>query len=412
MSNRELELLNRLRRIDGQSVFPNHFENALISGDREYTGPGQYSQYLGDHHICELYLGSPAGGGIHNWRDYAGRLLRFTSSVHNDVFLIYEEDLTLGLHHSYKRMGDTAIFQGLGGGGALGQIANTVGQGLAAGRRGGFNREGLTTSDVMLAPSRFLETQFYENTGAWKFNTTFTFRFGQYGLWDCLEEVFKPAMSLLAMSAPTLLSGNLAGSALMESPVPTQYGLIMSMGAGILRTLVGDEQQDRFAESILAGFNTLGDQLAKELSEREGAAQFLKSLTVAIGQTYEETRAEAGSRTAGTTATKTRNMFLFQPCVLKGCTAVFSKDKDTAGYPIKATVSLEIETQLPAVTQNLSSVRETREWNKYKRHSGTSDPIASSTTLQENEQRRAGSERYPSGRESAQIGGVDAFSNQ
>jgi hypothetical protein len=391
----ELDLLNNLETVKGEKFFSSHFEAPLVSGESRYKGLGQYTQYLGDHHICELYMGTSAknGPGIKNWREYAGRMGRFNEagggggSVLNEVFLIYEDDFTLGMKHSYRRMGDTALFQGLGKEGKIGQIANILGQGLATYKADGSSGIKIpTTSDVMLTPSRFLETQFYEATGPWTFNTTFTFRFGQYGLWDCYEEVFKPAMALLAMGAPSLLSGNLLGNALMEAPGPTQYGLVMSMGQGILRALVDEEEGKDvkgFVKSILENFDTLGDKLAAELSEREKATEFLKSLTVAIGQTYEETKIEAGS-SLGSTANKTRNLFVFRPCILKGVTASFSKYKDMSGYPIKATVALEIETQLPAVAQNLSSINTKSEWDKRKRPDSNGEAISISYRIREN----------------------------
>ena len=329
-----------------------------------------YTQFIADHYICEIYLGSANDQtGLINWRDYSSRLLRTNqTSVKDDVFLIYDQPLTLSVKNKYTGVGDAGIGRLLKAGGKMGAIAKKAGSAIGQSLASISTGSGIQ-SDIAITPGRFLDAQFYEKTEPLQFNSTFKFRFGQYGLWNAEEEVFKPALAFLMMSTPTLLG---SGGAI-ETPGPTQLGLITSYIKGL-----GTE--------IAEGFKDDPSTILGRLAANTGGAA-AKHITVILGQTTTENKklisgrspdknnTELGnnSQSAFNNKLNIENLFSFRPCILESCTVVFSQEKTDAGYPISAEVKLSMKTQFPAISSNFGEVVAPQRKLKNKEDPGTAD---------------------------------------
>jgi len=327
-----------------------HFEYPFIEGSREYP---EYASYVADHHICEIMMGR------HNWRAFGMRAERVNEPIDQNVFLLYEDDLSLGVRHNFQSL------RGGGGGGpiasAVGSIAQGVGQIASAAHGGlaGAAGEGIAGSDLMLAPLRLLDAHYYKGSDAWAFNVKFTFRHGQNGLWDAKREVFDPLIALLVMCTAVDAGGedgDVMGWPVFEAPGPSQYGLIGSVASELLTGGGGEDEADEDDRGFIEKFKEAlrgvgGAEVSRTISDSA------KAVTLIFGLNFKESLDSFG-RELGDDADDMnfRNVFYFDPCYIEGITVSFSNQKDLSGYPIQGTVDLDIRTMLPALGNDISKL--------------------------------------------------------
>lgn len=139
------------------------------------------------------------------------------------------------------------------------------------------------------------------------FTQKFSFKIGQYGLWNALEEVVKPVINLFVPVLPRELNNfSIAG------PLPTSYQMLGNLLKG--------------------GIDSVVDQL---FEDDEGSISFIQSL---VTETYGDYTYDVSYG----------NIFKFENCIYKDATLNFdTNDTDQNGYPISATISMTFSTIIP-----------------------------------------------------------------
>jgi len=331
-----------------RGVSSGHFEFPFIEGSEDYP---EYASYVADHHICELMMGR------HNWRAFGMRAERVSEPIDQNVFLLYEDDLSMGVRHNFQAL------RGGGGGGPIGAAVSRGLQGIGTaasaihGGLSGFGGEGAAGSDLMLAPLRLLDAHYYKSSDSWSFNVKFTFRHGQNGLWDAKREVFDPLIALMVMCTAVDAGEDqeIAGWPVFEAPGPSQYGLIGSIASELITGGGGEdelEEDDRgFIEKFKEALRGVsgGREVGRTISDSA------KAVTLIFGLNFKESLDAFGSKLEDDADDMNfRNVFYFDPCYIEGITISFSSQKDLSGYPIQGTVDLDIKTMLPALGNDIS----------------------------------------------------------
>lgn len=138
----------------------------------------------------------------------------------------------------------------------------------------------------------------------------FEFALGQFGLWNAKKEVFAPMLSLLALTLPREQNRLMArGPFLATSSLISNY---IQQSTGLLKDfVVGDNDSQ---------LNNISDALGEVLNSK-GSGYY----HVSIGET-----------------------FTFQYCIFSAANVSFSTEVDGDGYPIKGTITLNLEGTVPS----------------------------------------------------------------
>ncbi|MCA1800451.1 MAG: hypothetical protein LC687_04150 [Actinobacteria bacterium] len=332
-----------------------HFEQPFLAGAESYD---EYASYVADHHICEIMMGE------RNWREFGSRATRIGENIDPSVFLLLEDNLQLGVTHTWNKL------NGGGGGSKIGRVIQAAYQGVQ-----GALGEGSVGSDLMLSPLRVLSASYFESSSEWNFPLKFTFRMGQYGLWDAEKEVWNPLFALLVMS--TIINAGkdtIGGWPAYETPGPTQYGLIGSLASEALTGMFRNDDGGGDEESEERGKRTISDILTelKDSGTQEAGsfiAQASKAVTLIFGINFTEIGSgEEGGKGLGyerashTREMNYRNILYFDPCYIESVSVSFGKEKDMKGFPIEGTIDLSIKTVLSAMGNDLTGIN--TKWKK------------------------------------------------
>ena len=168
-----------------------------------------------------------------------------------------------------------------------------------------------------------------------KFNYTFNFKLGQYGLWNAKEEVVLPILNLLS---PTLLRE--ISAATIQAPYPTTIQLLADVIMDGLSSVFGEGALD----SLKEGVSTFVSNLRSSWKEEgiEGAVnETLSSLGEALQNLIHKSFNEF------TYDISFGNVMTFRKCLIPNATASFSKETDENGYPVSGSIDMEFHTMVP-----------------------------------------------------------------
>lgn len=144
------------------------------------------------------------------------------------------------------------------------------------------------------------------------FTYNFSFAMGQYGLWDAKEEVVKPAFNLIAPVFPQYINALYS-----RGPIPNILNLATNL-IGNLKEFADNEEEGEAADD--GWLSRIGRKLDNLLLSTYG--NFVWDI-------------EFGT------------MIHIKRCMITNGTAEFSKETDTNGFPIGATVTLTFDSSMP-----------------------------------------------------------------
>ena len=310
-----------------------HFEHNLVKGG---TARSQYSSYLADHHICEIYVGE------RNWREFGQRYSRIGGSVDSSIFLPYENDLVLSISNQFN-----TLSEGLSKIPVVGKVLSSLQKagGIASGAVG--VQQGLSGagSDLMLEPARMMQASFYKETSTLKFSPEFNFRFGQYGLFDAKKEVFDPALTLYLMCLPIRINDK--GFPMLETPGTSLGGLLSTIPGAVMQA--GEDFLNEESGGRIEAF-------LNRMQNLEETGNLGKTVSFIIGPTIAEMNTFSNAK-PNLKSLNTRNVFSFDACTIRNAQLQLGKDKDMQGYPTSASVTLTMETMMPASANDITGIR-------------------------------------------------------
>ena len=179
--------------------------------------------------------------------------------------------------------------------------------------------------------------------GGIEFDYEFSFKMGQYGIWNAREEVVKPILNLAAPAIPRNLT-----SMTMTGPFPNVWQLLVNMASGAISG----------ASSILKGTVTkVTDKLTGVETETEDVddnqsvfskiSGFINNLLL---DSYKDF----------TYTVKFGNIMTFDRMLIKDADVEFSNQVDQDGYPISGKVKLTFAGMVPLALTADTDLRTTR----------------------------------------------------
>ncbi len=343
-NNVEVDPVNRVVRT------PDHFEQPFLRG--EESKYAEYASYVADHHIVEIMMGG------NNWREYGLRAARIGREIHPSVFLLLEDNLQLGVTHEWNRIG------GGGGGGPITRAISTVARGVAEGLPAAMGDD--TSGDLMLSPLRLLRATYYSSSNEWTFPLKFTFRMGQYGLWDAETEVWDPLIALLVMCTTINRGDQTLGWPAYETPGPTQFGLLGSLASEALSGAWDAAMEGDPMEGLRTFFGSMTDDAGTVISNASKAVSLIFGINFPeMGQSGQGdpnpddrsgTRSGLGFVKEDPKEMNYRNLLYFDPCYIESVSVSFGKEKDMKGFPIEGTIDLSVKSVLPAMGNDITGI--------------------------------------------------------
>lgn len=221
------------------------------------------------------------------WGDWRKKDLNHICEIHPDVQLISEmtnvgfgfenkfsEDISLKSleNQSDKLFGKSvsSVFK------TISSVASTVS--AVSYTAAGFQDYGHETKNSAVAKQKVISK--YSNAAGWEgvsalnlsnSSLTFTFRFGQAGLYDALEEVFKPVIALAALFQPVESDNSYSFNYMVPN---SEYMMGIFMSALISGTA------DMIKETIqnnIAGENNMFEKIAQKFSTPDNIEQVAKA---------------------------------------------------------------------------------------------------------------------------------------
>lgn len=176
----------------------------------------------------------------------------------------------------------------------------------------------------------------WNGTKDFKFNLTFKFAMGQYGLWNAKDEVFNPILNLIAPTLPQHINGYS-----MSGPYPNSIGLISNLIQKGIDTYKGvkNGSENSYSKMISKAWGQL------KASAKDGAmavisegAEFLGTVLEALSlATFDDF----------TYTVKFGDFLTVQKVIITDSSWNFSNEVDQDGWPIAGDVTLSCESIIP-----------------------------------------------------------------
>lgn len=225
------------------------------------------------------------------------------SKVHPDVFLSTDSDIPINVSNSVgtpiKSLLNTTLGMGLGGI-TFQDVANAAE--FATGAMG---------NDSVVYPW-FSDVKTWSGTSLSPLTLSFSFKLGQFGLWNAYEEVVLPSIALLV---PVLMKD--LGTITSQGPFASIYNLL---GAAVKNATNPSLLEDK--ESLLTSYNKI----------------LLSSID---NYTYE---------------VKFGEVYTLSHAIYKDANVSFSTEVDQYGYPIASKISITFVGQVPPALGSSASI--------------------------------------------------------